>query len=267
MSRLFFLLALLLVVAGGACSEPAAPTPEAAPPAAATPAPVVQGPAPPRVQNPAVKRMAASHILVAWQGAMGAKPTVTRTKEQARARAEEVRTKVLAGEPFADLARLYSDDPKAKAGGALGSFEPGAMEKSFEDAVAALPVGGVSELVETPFGFHVIRRDPMVEIHGAHLVVTWRGAEKAPEGVTRTKEEAKARIDEARAALDQGTAWADVVRRWSDGPLAQDAGDLGWFTRNQLNPALDATAFDLDVGATSPVLESPRGYHILKRLE
>lgn len=260
------LLSFLLLLAG--CDEPAAPTsPEAPPAAAPVPDPTPDGPAPPRVANPAVKRMAASHILVAYQGAMGAKPTVTRSKEEARTRAEEVRGKVLAGEDFAALARLYSDDPKAKAGGALGSFEPGAMQKSFEDAVLALPVGGVSPLVETPFGFHVVRRDPMVEIHGAHLVVTWKGADRAPDNVTRTKEEAKARADEARAALDQGTPWADVVRRYSDGALAQDAGDLGWFTRNQLNPALDATAFDLDVGATSPVLESPKGYHILKRLE
>lgn len=221
----------------------------------------------PRVPADTLTRMAASHVLISYSGAVNALPNVTRSREEARARAEEVRGRLLAGGDFAGLAMAYSDDSTGPRGGSLGGFMEGTMVAPFEAAVKAMPVGQLSEVVETPFGYHVIRRDALAEVHAKHMLVTWAGAERAPAGVSRSKDEARDRVEQATAKLASGAPWADVVRTYSDGPAKDDAGDLGWFGRNQLAPMLDAAAFDLDIGATSPVVESPRGFHVLQRVE
>ena len=104
------------------------------------------------------EEIAASHILISYQGAE--RSSATRTKEEAKKLAEEVLAKAQApGADFAALAREYSDEPGAKErGGDLGTFKKGAMAKPFEDAAFKLKVGEISGVVETPFGFHIIKR-------------------------------------------------------------------------------------------------------------
>lgn len=102
----------------------------------------------------------ASHILVSYKGASNAEAGVTRTKEQAKARADQLRTRVAGGENFAALARVESDGPSKAEGGSLGTFSRGMMVPSFENAAFALQkVGDVSEVIETQFGYHIIRLD------------------------------------------------------------------------------------------------------------
>ncbi|MBL8382596.1 MAG: SurA N-terminal domain-containing protein [Burkholderiales bacterium] len=93
----------------------------------------------------------ASHILVK------AEPGADRSA--ARARAEELLKQARApGADFAALAKKHSQDPiSAAQGGSLGSFGRGAMVKAFEDAVFAMKPGAISDLVESEFGFHIIR--------------------------------------------------------------------------------------------------------------
>jgi peptidyl-prolyl cis-trans isomerase D len=96
----------------------------------------------------------ASHILLAVpKGAPAAE------KDKARARAQELLAAVKkAPESFADVARKNSQDPgSAPSGGDLDFFSRGAMTKAFEDAAFALKKGEISDVVETEFGFHIIR--------------------------------------------------------------------------------------------------------------
>ncbi|MFA5789337.1 MAG: peptidylprolyl isomerase, partial [Candidatus Gracilibacteria bacterium] len=102
--------------------------------------------------------VSARHILVAYQGAERAGTDVTRTKEEALARIQEVQTKLNEGGSFEDLAKEYTDDATGKDnGGDLGIFGKGQMTQAFEDAAFALDVNGVSEVVETEFGYHLIQ--------------------------------------------------------------------------------------------------------------
>jgi NIMA-interacting peptidyl-prolyl cis-trans isomerase 1 len=224
---------------------------------------------PPRALSTRDVRLAARHVLVAYAGAAGAAPTVTRSREEARTRAEEALTWVRQGANFERVARLYSDDAgSVNYGGDLPPFSAGEMVPPFEQAVRALAVGDVHPTtVESPFGFHVIRREPLRELRASVLVVGWDGAVRAPSGLGRTREAARARAGEARAALDAGAPWADVVATYSDGATRDDAGDLGWIVRGTLARGLDEAAFDLALDAYSPVLEVPQGCAIVKRTD
>ncbi|MFL9711395.1 SurA N-terminal domain-containing protein [Methylobacillus sp. Pita1] len=103
----------------------------------------------------------ASHILIGF----GVSPT-PEAKQKAKEKAQEVLALVKKDpEQFEQLAHQYSQDPGSKdKGGDLGLFGPGAMVKPFEDAVFSMKPGTISELVETDFGYHIIK---LTEIHGS----------------------------------------------------------------------------------------------------
>ena len=104
----------------------------------------------------------ARHILIMHTESIRKAESVTRTKEEARTLAAELIEELTSDRAtFAQLAASLSDCPSGKNEddpGDLGEFGPGAMTPPFENAVKALTVGALSEVVETDFGFHIIER-------------------------------------------------------------------------------------------------------------
>jgi len=99
----------------------------------------------------------ASHILISYEGTQVPNKREKRTKEEAKAKAEEILAQVQANpDSFMMLAFTNSDDSSAQQGGDLGYFGQGAMVKPFNDFVFNNGIGKVG-LVETPFGFHIIK--------------------------------------------------------------------------------------------------------------
>ncbi len=154
-------------------------------------------------QNPTLfdpgERVRASHILL--RVPEGAGPGV---KKAQRAKAETALARVRKGEDFAAVARQVSEDPgSAPRGGDLGAFGKGQMVPAFAQAAFALPAGQVSGLVESPFGFHIIKvherlpagKVPFDPVKGQikdHLAQTRR--EKAVDDLVRGLK-AKAKIE------------------------------------------------------------------------
>lgn len=104
-------------------------------------------------------QVGARHILVMHVESLAKPETITRTKAEARLRAQEVLLKIRGGAPFEEMVKQYTDEPGgAERGGDLGVFDRATMVKPFADAAFALKVGEVSEVIETKYGFHVIKR-------------------------------------------------------------------------------------------------------------
>ncbi len=132
-------------------SKPAEKAPESPPPP--RPNPMQMGDQGPK------EMFGAKHLLVMYKGSMRAPEAITRTKDEAKARAEEALKKARGGAKFEDLVKDYSDEPGAgQRGGDLGKFPKGRMVPQFQEGLEKTKVGQVSDLVETPFGYHVILR-------------------------------------------------------------------------------------------------------------
>lgn len=103
--------------------------------------------------------VAARHILICYDGCAVDGP-FNRTQEEALALIEDINGRIQSEElNFTQAAVDYSDCPSSADGGLLGEFGRGAMVPAFEDAAFSLPVGGMSGIVETQFGYHLIYRE------------------------------------------------------------------------------------------------------------
>lgn len=105
------------------------------------------------------EKVRVSHVLVKHAGSKRPKDGVSRTRGEACLRAAEARDKIVAGMSFDDAVKTYSDeDGAATRGGSVGDIEHGAVDEAFEEAAFDLSRGDMSDVVETPFGFHLILR-------------------------------------------------------------------------------------------------------------
>ena len=155
-------------------------------------------------EAPPGEEIRARHILVSV-------PASATAEQQAslRALAEEIRERAIGGEDFGSLAEQYSDDPgSAIEGGDLGFFGRGMMVAPFEAAAFALESGGISDVIQSPFGLHVIRleerRGPALEdIAEDYRVQLQEEREMVAESmyIAQIEEPANVRIGEGAIAL------------------------------------------------------------------
>jgi peptidyl-prolyl cis-trans isomerase C len=101
-------------------------------------------------------RVRASHILLMYSGSM--RSSASRSKQDAEQQIKSIEAELNQGADFGELARANSDCPSKSRGGDLGEFGRGQMVGAFEESAFGLPIGGTSGVVETPFGYHIIRR-------------------------------------------------------------------------------------------------------------
>ena len=145
-------------------------------------------------------------------------------KTEAKAKAQAALKEVRAGADFATLARAQSQDQgSAPQGGDLGFFPKGQMNPQFEDAAFKLKAGTVSPVVETPFGFHIIkvherrgpRTAPLTEVAGQIKEFLTQGSARAEAGTVR------------RAGQGQGQDRDPSVADARDRPSRRRSGETG----------------------------------------
>ena len=144
-------------------------------------------------------------------------------------------------------------------------FTSGVMNPVFEETTLSLSPGEQSDVVETPFGFHIIERLEVIELALAHILVQWVGLKKTRSD--RTRADAQTRAEQALALINAGQAFSTVAENWSDGPFGKRGGQLGWFQKGQMAPQFDEAAFALEPGDHTGIVESSHGFHIIKRLK
>ena len=130
--------------------------------------------------------------------------------------ADSVLAALRAGADFAAAARRFSDDPQTRdQGGELGWFRRGYMVREFEAAAFHMRPGQISDVVESPFGFHLIQveRAEPTEVMARHILF-------APALTDADREAARARADSVLAALRAGAAIDSLTRLYHD-PLQQ----------------------------------------------
>ncbi len=101
-------------------------------------------------------QVTASHILLMYEGSQ--RSSATRSKDEALSLIQDLKTRLEEGADFGELARTHSDCPSGQNGGDLGPFGRGMMVPAFESAAFSMDIGGTSDVVETPFGYHLIQR-------------------------------------------------------------------------------------------------------------
>tara|TARA_B110000116_G_scaffold201374_1_gene176325 strand:- start:415 stop:2346 length:1932 start_codon:yes stop_codon:yes gene_type:complete len=118
-----------------------------------------------RVKKMYQARHILSHVKSAEiEGDASTEEKQKQAEEKAKARATELLGKVKAGADFGEVAKKHSDDPgSGTQGGSLGEFPKGTMVSAFESALDKLAIGGISEPVLTPFGYHIIKLESRTE--------------------------------------------------------------------------------------------------------
>ncbi len=248
--------------------EPAAPA-AAESAAAEAPAPEPEPEAPPAADP---NEACAQVLVVAWQGAEYAAGDITRSKTEARARAEELWARLEQGADFAEVARAESDAAStAPRGGLMGTYtrdEWPAAHEPIRDAVFALSVGQLGEVVEAPYGWVIARRCPIEKAHTRHILVRYQGAKNAPDDLDRDEDAARRLADEIHnAVLAPGADFAAIARERSEDSSAERGGDVGMLGRGRLAPAYEEAAFALSPGEVSAVVETEYGFHVIQRVE
>jgi peptidyl-prolyl cis-trans isomerase D len=188
-------------------------------------------------------------------------------KAKVRQRAEAVLAQVKAGGDFAELAKQYSEDSSKDQGGDLGSFSRGKMVKPFEDAAFGLAPGGISDIVESPFGFHIIKVEDKEEVR------TRTVDEVKPEIVSALKKEkgrdlAKQQAETDRAKVAAGEALAAVAQAnglsvTTPAPFAQTESLVGIGRV----PDFTKAAFAAAPGEVGPVVDTPKGVFVFQLAE
>lgn len=238
------------------CEDPPAPAPEAPAPIAAEPGMSIDP-----------EEACAQAVVVGYVGAQHGRSGV-RSEADARAAAETLRLELEDGADFlttAERSDLVVNHPWPGLIGTFPRAEWPARYREVRDAVYQLQVGQLSDVVETPAGFAVIRRCPVEKIAARRIVIQFRGARDAP-NAGRSREAARAVAEDLRTALGGNGNFEALARRRSEVPTeALAGGDLGPISRGDLGGDAERIVFALGPGEISDVLETDEGFVIYQR--
>jgi peptidyl-prolyl cis-trans isomerase D len=185
-------------------------------------------------------------------------------KETARARANRILAEARGGKNFAELARKESEDPSAEKGGEIGWLNQGQLPEALDKQIFALAKGEISEPIETPLGFHIVKVEDIKEektlsLAEAKPVITRelkveKGKYEAAKIADRDREKAASGNDLAKVAQESGLT-LNTTRLFSEGEVLPEIGPTQGFYK---------TALSLKAKEVSSITEGPNAYYIVK---
>ena len=211
------------------------------------------------------------HVLIQYAGATGARPEAARSRAQADSLCRALRARAASQEDFAALAKQFSDDASAEDGGKIAALRPGDTPPAFEHVAVSLRPGELSEVFETNFGFHFMQRLDTTACTTQHILIAYQGAEGAAAAVTRSRVEALDRAQRILAEVrNPNVSFSVAARNYSDDvATSHKGGAVGNFTRDnaRMPVAFVDAAFALQPDQISEIVETPAGFHIIRRVE
>ena len=192
----------------------------------------------------------------------------TEETEQVREMATRVREDLLAGADFAEIANTVSDGQNAKNGGDLGWRKMDEIPTLFTDYIPDMGKGDISELIQSPSGFHIIKitdvksdeHNIVEQTHARHILIR-------PDELT-TSEQAKEKLTQIKVRIDNGDDFGLLAKGNSDDSVsAINGGDLGWSTPGDLVPEFQNVMDSLQPGEISKPFKTSFGWHIVQVLE
>lgn len=185
-----------------------------------------------------------------------------------RARAEEALRQVRAGSDFRQVAASYSDAPDALQGGEMGWRAPGRLPALFLEAVRAMKVGEVSDIVRSPAGFHILKLNDkrgndtpvMVEqTQARHILIRLNEVVSEADALNR--------LSDVKDRIEHGADFTELARLHSDDASAARGGDLGWISPGDTVPEFEQAMRRLKPGQVSAPFKTAFGWHIVQVLE
>jgi peptidyl-prolyl cis-trans isomerase SurA len=188
-----------------------------------------------------------------------------------RAKAQRAQARARTGEDFATLAREFSDAPGAATnGGLVGLRSAERYPPLFVQAVQNLPEGGVTEVIRSGAGFHVIK---LVERHragipGVNVVQSHARHILLRTGPQLSEAAALQRLAEFKKRVQAGQAdFAQLAREFSQDASARNGGDLGWANPGLFVPEFEEALSSLTPGQIADPIVSRFGVHLIQLLE
>ena len=184
---------------------------------------------------------------------------------------DNIRKRILAGEIFEDLARKFSeDDLSALKGGNIGFVTSLQTQYAFENAVYALEKGGISGIVRTSAGYHLIKildvRPNQGKIRLAHILVS-----VPVNAATNLQVDAKNRIDQVQKYLEKGDESFELIcKNYSEDPYSKGRGGelRRWYYSSDLSEELQSKLFTIQrLGDYTEPIRTNLGWQIFKLLD
>lgn len=222
-----------------------------------------------RLTNEAYTRMQedvnVSHIMIH----ISEDPAINKASKE---RLDSIRQEILAGNAtFEEMAAKFSTDHSTnQRGGSMGWIVANRWPYSFEKAAWDTPKEGVSEVIETFAGFHIIkvndRRQAQGQVYAKHILKLTQG--KTPEEAAKAKEQIDSLYNElaAKSPEELSAAFSEAAGMYSECPSGRNGGDLGWFGIGQMVREFEDATFALPDGCLSQPVRTQFGWHIIYRV-
>jgi peptidyl-prolyl cis-trans isomerase SurA len=185
-----------------------------------------------------------------------------------RTRAEQALEQIRAGADFRQVAATVSEAPDALQGGAMGWRDATRLPSLFVDALKSMQVGGLSPILRSSNGFHVLKLNdrrgstsPVIvrQTHARHILI--KTNELVPEA------EARRRLVALKERLDNKADFAELARLQSEDGSSSKGGDLGWLSPGDTVPEFEHAMDALAPGQISNPVQTPFGWHLIQVLE